>query len=980
MEEGENMKKPIALLLAIIMVLSTVAFLPPHLVALGNTANPNRNIVPDFRCDNFLAAVRHRVSIPSGPIRYADVQALTVLQLNNASIIDLSGIENFTNLRELNVAGNRLLTLDLSRNLALERVEVRDNYLVQGARTRLSELGIQHLTGLNLQNTMIADIVDPRTVPRGIVDTPYVHNLRPATNWPLRLNVTVPTNWTFLEETGRIAGTPLAAHVEHGVPITIAAYVIHPWSTTANPAMEIVTTQALRIPVTQTFVPVDNITITPIFGQAGVGLPVTPTIHPAIATERNIDWEIVGGTAREGATVTPRSYGSDQITVTATTEGTVVLRATILNATGTVTNRSNLIREFVITFSGSEIVASVYGLESLYVGTPVSAYVVFRLHRNIFSRDITPGDFRVTGLPPGLNAGAPIRVSDTEVRVPITGTPTRTMSSFNLITQPSIPARNFHRGTIDVGVVREGLDNLGPIFASALIMPTAATFDINPQGLQHRNINVFVRAFEDDQDFRFIRFGNFNLREERDFSPLGLGGDAFVIYASFMASLPIGEWDLVFVTRRGTNPVLRLTIIDSSIVEEIPPNPIAPAPLPPVAQPHPNETFFYLSGGQSINIESLYWALNRARVNPVMQNGTATVTIRANVLDELAWRNAGESFEIFTPITRVTVPLNLLDSIHGGRAALVNHGLSPSQVDIRISITDRSNDGNWGHMYNNLFPNGEILSPLAELRVELINASTGAVIMNAHELTNPIDLMFVVMTRSPHIRPAGVYFNQTNQRVEFAPHRALNANEITVRSMFTGIHAVAHNGTHFHDVELNHWGFNQTFTAAYSGLIVATGGELSPHAIITRGEFIRILAYALQLPRYGIPSSGYVDVTPDSPFYDAVNRARAAGVLLHFGGDIFHPNAAITREEMLATIGVATSIWQPVQPIGHRPLVAAFTDFPLINDWYVVDIQRAMNFGLLEGFPDFTLRPREHATRIEALAVIVNLAQVLGRM
>jgi hypothetical protein len=971
------MKKPIALLLAIIMVLSTVAFLPPHLVV---SANPNRDIVPDFRCDNFLAAVRHRVSIPSGPIRYSDVQALTVLQLNGAGIVDLAGIENFTNLRELNVAGNRLLTLNLSRNLALERVEVRDNHLVPGARTHLNELGIQHLTGVNLQQTLLADIIDPRIIPRGIIDTPYTHDLRPVANWPISFDVTVPTGWTFMPELNRISGTPTAAHVEHGVPITVAVYVNHPWSTVANPARERVTAQALSIPVNQTFVPAENITITPIFGQVGITLLVTPTIHPAIATERHIEWEIVGGTAREGATVTPRSYGSDQITVSASMEGTVTLRATMVNASGTPASRANLVRYFIITFAGSEIIATVYGLESLYVGTPVRAYVVYSLDRNIFAREITPGDFRVTGLPPGLNAGAPIRISDTEVRVPITGIPTRPMTSFSLITPASIPARNIHRGTIDVGVVRQGLDNLGPIHASALIMPTTAVFDINPQGLQHRNINVYVRVFEDDQDFRFIRFGNFNLREDRDFSPLGFDGDAFVIYASFMAGLPIGEWDLVFVTRRGTNPVLRLTIIDSSIVEEIPPLPIAPAPLPPVAQPHPDETFFYLSGGQSVGINSLYWNINRARVNPAMQNGTATVTIRASVLDDLAWRNAGASFEIFTPITRVTVPLNLIDSIHGARAALVNHGLSPSQVDVRISITDRTNDGNFGVMYNNLFPNGEILSPLAELRVELVNAATGAVIMNAHELTNPIDLMFVVMARSPHIRPAGVYFNQRNGRVEFAPHRALNSNEITVRSMFTGVHAVAHNGTHFHDVELTHWGFNQTFTAAYSGLIVATGGELSPHAIITRGEFVRILAYALQLPRYGIPSSGYVDVTPDNPFYDAINRARAAGVLLHFGGDTFHPNAAITREEMLATIGVATTIWQPIEQIGHRPLVAAFTDFPLINDWLVVDIQRAMNFGLLEGFPDFTLRPREHATRIEALAVIVNLAQLLGRM
>ena len=972
--------------MAVIMVISAVVIVPPRLAV---QANPALDITSSFECQNFLAAVRTVTSRPAGPIRLSDVSGLTTLDLRNRNIVSLAGIEHFGALRDLNVGNNRLFTMDLSANTNLTRVEVRDNFLLPAARLRLQGLNIENLTGVELQNTFTTSIINVNALPRGIVNVPYTGTIRAVEGWPLLFSVASPAGWDFNEDTNVITGTPVAANVANGIPLTVTVSVEHPWSTTATPVIEVVTTQALRIDVTGTFMPVTDLTVSPLFGQvasplqAATPLLVQPVIFPATATERRIEWEVIGGSAREGAIISPSvSYGSQQIAITAAREGTVIVRATMPNAAGTVANRTNFVRDFTFTFSASQIVATQEGLESLYVGSPVRAYVIYRLYSNVFVRDITASDFIITGLPPGLTQGPAERISDTEIRVPIRGTPTHIVSAFNLGVPASIPFRNINRGTIPVAVVAEGLTNLGPIFHSARITPSTATFDINPSGFEHRNITVVMQTLEDDQDFAGIRFGRYILRENIDFSFRGTGNDAFEIYSSFMERMPVGDWEIEFLTRRGNNPILQLRIVNSAlpyVPDGFIPEPIGPPPAPPVAQPHPDNTFFHLSGGSSVGIHSMYWDLNRARVNPVVQGNTATVTVRADVLDDLSWRLPGSHFEIITPFTRVNVPTDLMDTIRGGRAALVNNGIGVSQTDVRFTITNRSNTPELTNQFNNTFPLGEILSPLVDLQIELINANTGAVVFTVQEFTQPLGLMFVVMPRSGHLRPSAVYFNQRAGRVEFAPHSSVIPNEITVRSTFTGIHGIVHNGTHFDDVAVSHWGFPQTFTASYSGLVIATG-ELSPNSVMTRGEFVQLLVNALQPPRYGVPVSGYFDVDAYSPFFDAVNRARDAGYLLHFGGNTFNPNAAITREEMVATIGVVLEHKTPNVSSFHRPLVAAFTDYPFITHWYVVDIQRAMNFGLLEGFPDHTFRPHDNATRIEALAIVVNLAQALGLM
>jgi hypothetical protein len=232
------------------------------------------------------------------------------------------------------------------------------------------------------------------------------------------------------------------------------------------------------------------------------------------------------------------------------------------------------------------------------------------------------------------------------------------------------------------------------------------------------------------------------------------------------------------------------------------------------------------------------------------------------------------------------------------------------------------------------------------------------------------------MNNAAHLRPAGVKFQRA--WLEFVPYRAPSPNEITNNSIFTGVQAVMHNRARFDDIHSAHWGFLQSYTAAYSGL-VAPMENLYPDTAVTRGEFAQLLAFALQLPRASAEISGFVDVPPPNVFFDGVSRLFAAGLLgPYISGSRFNPNAIITREEMAAIIGRAIITRETELLPEDRPLNFAFTDFDEFSSQHLPNIQATVNYGVMLGFPDSSFRPQASATRVHSLEAVINLARVFG--
>lgn len=85
--------------------------------------------IPDVNFENKLIALGIDVDGQNGKVVTASISNLTTIDLSNSSIVDLTGIQYFINLKNLNISGNQLTNVDLSNNKALEILNCSNNQL-----------------------------------------------------------------------------------------------------------------------------------------------------------------------------------------------------------------------------------------------------------------------------------------------------------------------------------------------------------------------------------------------------------------------------------------------------------------------------------------------------------------------------------------------------------------------------------------------------------------------------------------------------------------------------------------------------------------------------------------------------------------------------------------------------------------------------------------------------------------------------------
>ena len=93
----------------------------------------------------------------NGSISKTDAQAVTSLIIDDEGLLDLTGIEAFTNLIELDCSDNNLANLDISKNVLLEKLDCNSNAITTlnvDANTNLIELICENnnLTSIDLSN------------------------------------------------------------------------------------------------------------------------------------------------------------------------------------------------------------------------------------------------------------------------------------------------------------------------------------------------------------------------------------------------------------------------------------------------------------------------------------------------------------------------------------------------------------------------------------------------------------------------------------------------------------------------------------------------------------------------------------------------------------------------------------------------------------------------------------------------------------
>lgn len=232
-------------------------------------------------------------------------------------------------------------------------------------------------------------------------------------------------------------------------------------------------------------------------------------------------------------------------------------------------------------------------------------------------------------------------------------------------------------------------------------------------------------------------------------------------------------------------------------------------------------------------------------------------------------------------------------------------------------------------------------------------------------------------------KPVSFQYNNTNGQVIYPyPQDFKNAYHRITLSVTdeTGISAIksfdfgklSQNANAFPDT-LGHWASNYISYMASCGVVKGSDdGNFRPDSSMTRTEFAIMLCNYL-----GLDPAVYAE-TP-LPFIDAgeipwwaVNNVKAVYALGLMQGQLndygveFSPNDNIQRMEYAISI-------ERLLPKGlaSAPITAA--DEADIPFWGKESMKLATAQGLLSGYPDGTLRPRQSVTRAEAVKILYTI-------
>jgi hypothetical protein len=285
------------------------------------------------------------------------------------------------------------------------------------------------------------------------------------------------------------------------------------------------------------------------------------------------------------------------------------------------------------------------------------------------------------------------------------------------------------------------------------------------------------------------------------------------------------------------------------------------------------------------------------------------------------------------------VPSNILSLMRGAWPAVMDSGLSTADVNLRIRLTERTRDPVLLEFFQDSYPNASLLSPLTELRMDLVS-STNEVIFTVNEFLLPLSLSFPAPNyNAAHVRPVGMSI--VDSRVEFVPHTVQRGQIITVNTIFPGVYGVMHNGAYFADISRTVPGFDDAQRAAHTALVLGTG-NLNPQVGVTRGEFLQLMSFVLQLPREISISETFLLNYGNHNFYDGIARMSSAGLIRHWPDDNIDPDRVINQCEMFTIISFIAehndSVWRVMPP----PTVAGAPVSRINAVMTVMDLARAM--------------------------------------
>lgn len=479
-----------------------------------------------------------------------------------------------------------------------------------------------------------------------------------------------------------------------------------------------------------------------------------------------------------------------------------------------------------------------------------------------------------------------------------------------------------------------------------------------------------------------IKNGNSTLTPGTHYS---VSGNQVTIYKSYLSGLPIGTASLTFDFSDGTDPVLNISVTDSSSGTGTPPPAGGDIPglplgggifLPPIADENsappaePVNGVITVSAAPGKDGESVS-EINQAELTKAFsqikadETGKKTIVIDIKKADGAvvytqklpsnAFSSDGEGRDMLlkTPAGSLLIPAEMFKE-----SELKNI----SGVGISVGIADKSKVG--AELADQI---GQ--RPLIELSASFDGKKT--------EWNNPEAPVTVSVDYKPtagelaDLEHIVVWYIDGAGKVHSIPNGRYDPNtgKVTFKTSHFSLYAVSYVKKSFDDISGT--AVKKKIEVMASKGIIAGKSEKAygPFESITRADFITLLVRVLEL---NMPTeSNFSDIRPGAYYYDAVVAAKKAGITTGTGDNRFEPNKPISRQDMMVMVARAIKITQRVGKSSKAEL-KQYNDYSDIAGYARDSISFLVVERILMDNSNI-LRPRDNATREEMAEIIYNI-------
>lgn len=187
---------------------------------------------------------------------------------------------------------------------------------------------------------------------------------------------------------------------------------------------------------------------------------------------------------------------------------------------------------------------------------------------------------------------------------------------------------------------------------------------------------------------------------------------------------------------------------------------------------------------------------------------------------------------------------------------------------------------------------------------------------------------------------------------------------------------------HFTDVPRDAWYARAVYNLYLLRYMAGTGpNTFSPQVPMTRGMFVTVLYRIADDRNFHEHLDSYERIFLDTPetawYFEAALWAARKGVAAGTSAKTFSPKQPISRQEAAAMLGRFLEQCDLPLPECEDCLDAVFPDAAEVSSYARAGVHLCWHMGLMDGYPDGCLHPKQTLTRAQAAVILENLLSLL---